>query len=150
MQTKLGLNEFLISTDQIDGISEYIDVKRQTEFPIFVISIYKRQNQHIPVINLKKYLNCEDQSFIKTSQTRILFFHNPRNKTTIGVVFDEIVGYNEVRSEDIKKERISRIPDALKCFQIEFQIKLNDKFIHLLDLNKLIDEVTREKLVRHL
>lgn len=109
---------------------------------MFVISTYKRQNQDIPVINLKKYLNCKDQSFILTSQTRIIYFHKPKSKTTIGVVFDEILGFSEMKPKDIKRERVLKIPEKLKCFRIEFQIKLRDRYIHLLDLSKIVDELT--------
>ncbi len=141
---KLGSNEFLISADQIDGISEFTGIEREGEFPMFVISTYTRQNQHIPVINLKKYLDCKEQSLIQTSQTRIIYFHKPKSKTTIGVVFDEILGFNEIKPKDIKKERVLNTPEKLKCFRIEFQIKLKDKYIHLLDLRKIVDELTPE------
>jgi hypothetical protein len=67
----------------------------------------------------------------------------------IGVVFDEIIGFHEIKSIGKKTIKLAIVPNHLKCFSIEFQIKLKDKFIHLLDLNEILDEVFIEKQLKH-
>lgn len=146
---KLDSNDFLISTVHIDGIIEFIETKRTAQLPKFIVSVHNRQTQRIPVINLKEYLNCKDGSFIQTLQSRVLFYRSQKSTYVIGVVFDEIIGFHEIKSIGKKTIKLAIVPNHLECFSIEFQIKLKDKFIHLLDLNEILDEVFIEKQLKH-
>ncbi len=65
----------------------------------------------------------------------------------IGVVFDEIISFHEIKSISKKTKKLDIIPNHLKNFSIEFQIRVKDKFIPLLEMNEILDEVFIEKKV---
>jgi chemotaxis signal transduction protein len=140
LHIRFDSRSLLISTDQFEGIIEFREKKRNSDFPQFVITTITRDSDRIPVLCLSKFLKCENHSFIPTSHSRILLLYNSKIGSLIGVVVDAIVGYHEIKLENIRKIILNDISEKSDCFPIEFKIQVNEKFIPLLNLNKLVDE----------
>ncbi|MHA2304815.1 MAG: chemotaxis protein CheW [Candidatus Hodarchaeales archaeon] len=140
LHIRFDSRNLLISTDQFEGIIEFREKNRNSDFPQFVIATIKRDSDLIPVIYLRKFLKCENHSFIPTSQSRILLLYNSKIGSLIGVVVDAIVGYHEIKLENKRKILLNDIFEKSDCYPIEFKIQVNEKFIPLLNLNKLVDE----------
>ncbi len=88
--------------------------------------------------------------FKPTNQSRILLYYNSKGGSLLGVVVDAIIGYHELKSENKWKIQLNEISNKSNCFSIEFKLQVKGKSIPQLDLNKIVDEVPIEKLLRHL
>ena len=146
LHVKLGMREFLIPINHIDGISDLIKSEKDNQLPEHIICTFVRNDDHIPVINLEKYLKCKNPS---SSQSRIIFYYSSKAKKVLGVGFDEILAFYESKSLSKVKSKIIEIPERSDCFRNKYHARIDDRFIQVLELNKILDAFF-EKPLRHL
>ena len=151
---KLGLNEFSVTIEQIDGIGEFHNESQENKSNEFILGSYYNQNEVIPIINIKKYLCCPNPIFISTLQSRILFLNISEamvlgfDEINVGVVFDAIIGvYHDITSSGKVSTELS-LSSELKCFQLDSYIETNSKKCPILDLKKLLDFASLKRLLK--
>ncbi|MHA2244466.1 MAG: chemotaxis protein CheW [Candidatus Hodarchaeales archaeon] len=150
---KLGLNEFSVSIEQIDGIKEFNYESHKNKSTEFILGSYFNQNEVIPIINLKKYLCCPNPVFVSTLQSRILFLNISEvmdlefDEINVGVVFDAIIGvYHDITSSGKVSTELS-LSSELKCFQLDSYIEINSKKCPILDLKKVFNFASLKRLL---
>ncbi|MFX1507357.1 MAG: chemotaxis protein CheW [Promethearchaeota archaeon] len=142
---KIDLIEFAIPITQLDKVgefdNEFLD-KMESEFRL---GNYREKNELIPIINLKKYLQCPVENFHQTPQSRILFLRYSDetieifDTKSVGIGVDAIIGlYRGVAIERIRKTK-SFATKELRCFQINSSVQVNSKIYPILDLIKVLD-----------
>ncbi len=146
LQIRFDSENFLVSSDQIEGVIEFQEINRNSGLIPYIIGTHSRKSDFIPVINVKKYLKCEFHPFKLTNQSRILLYYNSKIGLLLGVVVDAIIGYYEIKSENKWKIPLKEISNKSNCFSIEFTLQLKGKSIPQLELNKIVNEVPIEKL----
>ncbi|UCE13242.1 MAG: chemotaxis protein CheW [Candidatus Heimdallarchaeota archaeon] len=136
---KLDSTELAVPIDQIDGISDF--VREMLEDTINLsLGRYYLNNQSIPILNLKKYLDCPDPFFTHTLQSRIVFLTSLNRNLTIGIGFEAICGIFRNISETTQRKSEDRSNSStLSCFNLDSYIKDNSKVYPILDLEKLVD-----------
>ena len=150
LQIRFDSINYLVSSDQIEGVIEFQEVNRNSGFNPYLLPKISRKSDLIPIISLKMYLKCEFHPFEPTNQSRILLYYNSKIGSLLGVVVDAIIGYHELKSENKWKIPLKEISNKFNCFLIEFKSRVKGKSISLLDLNKIVNKVPIEKLLRHL
>ncbi|MFX0171059.1 MAG: hypothetical protein ACFE9L_03995 [Candidatus Hodarchaeota archaeon] len=136
---RLDLFNFVLYTNQIEGIAEYsCDL---SESPISDLSLgnYSKGEEAIPIMNIKKYFNCKNPNFEFTSQTRIIFVKDRNANHYVGFGVNAILGfYPNLTPLDMQRSDLDTNSD-LKCFQIKFKVFIGAKSVPILDLGSLID-----------
>ena len=142
---EIDLNQFAVPIAQLDKIGEFnTEFQNKSELDL-CLGNYRDQNENILILNLKKYLRCPNEEFVRTVQSRILFLKYSEKTTNrfdtinIGVGVDAVVGmYHAITSEKIRNTKRFAIKD-LQCFQISSSVEINSKIYPILNLRKVID-----------
>ncbi|MFX1516009.1 MAG: hypothetical protein ACFFC6_06845 [Promethearchaeota archaeon] len=142
---EINLIQFVVPLAQLDRIEEF-DTEFQNGSELeFYLGDYRDQNENILVLNLKKYLRCPNEEFVRTVQSRILFLRysektfNRFDTINIGVGVDAVIDmYHAVTCEKIKNAKTFATED-LQCFQISSSVKINSRIYPILDLIKVLD-----------
>ncbi|MFX1282670.1 MAG: chemotaxis protein CheW [Promethearchaeota archaeon] len=150
---KVDSNEFTLSINQIHGIGEFNNEFQEELESGFYLGNFHLHARIIPVINLKKYLNCPNSDFVLTIQSRILFISSTKetilsSKTMIvGLGVDAILGFYRYKTsgKEIKSE--GNLSSEANCFRMNSYIEINSKIYPLLNLKKLLDFSQLEKLL---
>lgn len=136
---RVGAVNFALYTNQIDGIAEYSCEISDSPISDLSLGNYSKGERNIPIINIKKYLNCKDPIFMHTSQTRIIFVSDRNANHNVGFGVDAILGfYRNLTPLRIQRSDLD-FNSNLKCFQIEFKVIIDAKSVPILDLSSLID-----------
>ncbi len=151
---KLGLSEFSVTIEQIDGIGEFHNESHKEKSNEFILESYFNQNEVIPIINIRKYLCCPNPVFVSTLQSRILFLNISEepdlvfDAINVGVVFDAIIGvYHDITSSGKVGTELS-LSSELKCYQLDSYIEINSKKCPILDLKKLLDFTSVKRFLK--
>jgi chemotaxis signal transduction protein len=139
LMIRLDLVNFALYTNQIEGIAEYsFDVSESPISDLF-LGNYSKGEEAIPIMNIRKYLNCKNPYFELTSQARIIFVRDRNANNYVGIGVNAILGfYPNLTPLNIQRSDLDSNPD-LECFQIKFKVIVGTKSVPILDLESLID-----------
>jgi len=131
---------------EIMKIVEVIKIKEITEVPTapsFMEGIINLRGKIIPIIDLRKRFNLETKE--KTKENRIIIIEYQKNQLA-GVIVDEVQ-----KVLNIKKEEILPPPSTLVSAggkYIEAIIKIEDRIIVLLNIEKIFTEEEKDDLAQ--
>ncbi len=131
---------------EIMKIVEVIKIKEITEVPTapsFMEGIINLRGKIIPIIDLRKRFNLETKE--KTKKNRIIIIEYQKNQLA-GVIVDEVQ-----KVLNIKKEEILPPPSTLVSAggkYIEAIIKIEDRIIVLLNIEKIFTEEEKDDLAQ--
>ncbi len=131
---------------EIMKIVEVIKIKEITEVPTapsFMEGIINLRGKIIPIIDLRRRFNLETKE--KTKKNRIIIIEYQKNQLA-GVIVDEVQ-----KVLNIKKEEILPPPSTLVSAggkYIEAIIKIEDRIIVLLNIEKIFTEEEKDDLAQ--
>ena len=133
---KLDEEIFGIDVIQIREILEYITITRIPQTPDFMCGVINLRGNVVPVIDFR--LKFGMGKIERTVNTCIIVMEVEIDdeKMNLGALVDSVQEVFELESEDI--ETVPKIGAKLKTEFIKGMGRRNDKFIILLDINKVI------------
>ncbi|MHA2292039.1 MAG: chemotaxis protein CheW [Candidatus Hodarchaeales archaeon] len=132
-------DDFAIPISQIEKIVEYTREIKKIYFNESFLDSLNNQSTLIPVLNLRKYLQCPKENFILTPQSRILFIKSNQIDFSVGVGCDAIRGVFLNVSELKFDPEEANLHSQHKCFKFDSVVKINTKNYPVLDLKKVIN-----------
>lgn len=132
---RLENEEYALSVQYVGSIERVLPITRVPSTPDFVKGVINLRGVVTPVIDLKKRFHGVDTEF--TNQTRIIIVHI--EDITVGIIVDSA---NDV--VDIDRNQIEAPPEVVGSVEAEYitgVIKLNNRLLILLDLDKVLNEV---------
>ena len=140
----LGDEKYGVDILNVSTISEYMDITKVPDAPVYVEGIINLRGDIIPVINLKKRFNIPETEI--SEDTRIIIYSI--EGVAIGFLVDE--ASQVLRIED---SNIEPTPTILKGGDREYISgvgKHDEKIIILLDFAKILSESERNELTKYL
>lgn len=139
---KLGQEKYGVDILNVGTISEYLEITKVPDAPIYVEGMINLRGDIIPVINLKKRFNMEDTE--RSDETRIIIYSI--DGVDIGFLVDEASQVLRVNSEDIEPT-----PAILRGGEREYISgvgKYEGQIIILLDFAKILNERERAEVAK--
>ncbi|WP_432408844.1 chemotaxis protein CheW [Wukongibacter sp. M2B1] len=134
----LGNEQYGVDIMNVKEISEFRESTKVPSAPYFVDGIINLRGEIIPIVNLKKRFEIEDDKI--DSDTRIIVINlNGRN---VGFVVDEASQVLRINNDDI--DPAPEIIAGIDKQYINGVGKVEDKIIILLDLEKILTD--KEKI----
>ncbi|MDI3516902.1 MAG: purine-binding chemotaxis protein CheW [Thermotogota bacterium] len=136
---KVGSSEFAADIANVEGIVTKGKVTRLPQMPDYVEGVMNLRGEVLPLINLKKKLNLELQD-VENPGEKVMVAHIGERK--YGLVIDEVESVSR-----FQETNLDSVPESLASDKANYLagiIKENDRFIILLDLEKLL--TTQEKV----
>ncbi len=131
---RLGDEKYAVDILNVGGISEFREVTKVPNAPVFIDGIINLRGDIIPIVNLKKRFNIAEKK--ADSDTRIII-NNIKGKD-IGFVVDEASQVIKIDDADIEEA-----PDIIKGADRQYISgvgKVNDQIVILLNLEKILSE----------
>lgn len=131
---RLGDEKYAVDILNVGGISEFREVTRVPNAPVFIDGIINLRGDIIPIVNLKKRFNIPERTV--DSDTRIII-NNIKGKD-IGFIVDEASQVIKIDDADIEDA-----PDIIKGADRQYISgvgKVNDQIVILLNLEKILSE----------
>jgi len=138
---KLGDEKYGVDIMKVKEISEFKTSTKVPNAPYFIDGIINLRGEIIPIVNLKKRFNINNNDSVN-SDTRIIVINiNSRN---IGFVVDEASEVLRINDNDI--EPAPEIITGVDRQYINGVGKLENTIVILLDLEKILTDEEKEKL----
>lgn len=131
---RLGDEKYAVDILNVGGISEFREVTKVPNAPVFIDGIINLRGDIIPIVNLKKRFNIPEKAV--DSDTRIII-NNIKGKD-IGFIVDEASQVIKIDDTDIEDA-----PDIIKGSDRQYISgvgKVNDQIVILLNLEKILNE----------
>lgn len=131
---RLGDEKYAVDILNVGGISEFREVTKVPNAPVFIDGIINLRGDIIPIVNLKKRFNIPERTV--DSDTRIII-NNIKGKD-IGFIVDEASQVIKIDDADIEDA-----PDIIKGADRQYISgvgKVNDQIVILLNLEKILSE----------
>ena len=129
---KLGEEEFGVDILRVQEINRMLKITAVPNSPDFIEGVVNLRGRIIPIVNLKKRLNLVEKEW--DNKTRIIVVE--LDNKTVGFIVDEVSEVLRIDSNIIETP-----PPMVEGINSEFitsVVKLNEKLLILLDLNKLV------------
>ena len=138
----LGEEKYCIDIDNVAGISENVKITKVPEAPYYLHGIMNLRGAVIPVINLKKRFNLEDDTY--KEESKIILINS--GDSSLGFLVDEANQVVKIDDDDIDPtpEIIKRKGDNY----IESIGKLNDELYIILAFDKILSENETKKVLK--
>jgi hypothetical protein len=144
---KLDSSEFALRIPSIDGIGEFLLDESEVINSQLLMGHLKLGGKEIPVLNLKKYLNCLNPTFISSPQDRILLYTDKIANLTIGIAFNSINGYNrDLPIDNLNKDDLDMLSE-LECYQLRTKVIIGEKSIPILEFERIINSLDVKNLL---
>lgn len=140
LEFKIGKNCYGINVAKIKEILPYREVTPIPNAHPFIEGIFMPRNVIITSIDLAKALRLKQYDYGKRDMAIITRF----NQVTVSLHVEEVVGIHRVQWEDISRPD-STIDDNSLATGI---VKINNKLVILLDLEKIMSEINSELAVK--
>ncbi len=136
----LGNEEYGVDIMKVKEISEFKESTKVPNAPYFVDGIINLRGEIIPIVNLKKRFNLEDNG--TNSDTRIIVIN--LNNRNVGFVVDDASQVLRINDNDI--EPAPEIIAGIHRQYISGVGKVDEKIIILLDLEQILTEDEKVQL----
>jgi purine-binding chemotaxis protein CheW len=137
----IGKEKYGIEITKIDAVTEFNNVTRLPNAPIFVEGVFDfREKEVLPLINLRRKFNLPEYEDKKNSKILILKLNGKK----IGLLVDDV---KDVVS--FSPDKIEEKPDILGINNLSFIfgiVKASNIMIIILDINKLLSEKEKKEL----
>lgn len=144
---KLDSSEFAININSIDGISELNLIESEILNTQLLMGYLELGGKNIPVLNLRKLLNCMTPIFHFCSQDRILLFTDKKVNQTVGIAFNSIIGYNrDLQIRNLNKDDLEMFKE-LECYKVRKKVIIDEKSIPILEFEQLISSLAIKNLL---
>lgn len=137
---KLGEEKYGVDILNVGTISEYLEITRVPDAPIYVEGMINLRGDIIPVINLKKRFNMQETEI--SDETRIIIYSI--DGVDIGFLVDEASQVLRVDEKDI--EATPAILRGVEREYISGVAKFEGQIIILLDLAKILSDAERAEV----
>lgn len=130
----LGNEEYGVDIMKVKEISEFRESTKVPNTPYFIDGIINLRGEIIPIVNLKKRFNLEDNG--TNSDTRIIVIN--LNNRNVGFVVDDASQVLRINDNDIEPA-----PDIIAGINRQYISgvgKVEQKIIILLDLEQILTE----------
>lgn len=137
---KLGSERYAVDILNVGGISEYREITKVPNAPVFIDGIINLRGDIIPIVNLKKRFNIPEKQV--DSDTRIII--NNIGGKDIGFIVDEASQVIKIDDANIEPA-----PEILKSGDREYIAgvgKVEDTIVILLDLEKILSEDEKKRV----
>lgn len=127
-------------------IVEVIKIKEITEVPtapLFMEGIINLRGKIVPIIDLRKRFNLESGE--RTKENRIIIIEFQKNQLA-GVIVDEVLKVLNIKKEEILPPPATLVSAGGKY--IEAIIKIEERIIVLLNIEKIFTEEEKDDLVQ--
>lgn len=131
---RLGEEKYAVDILNVGGISEFREVTKVPNAPVFIDGIINLRGDIIPIVNLKKRFNIPEKQ--ADSDTRIII-NNIKGKD-IGFIVDEASQVIKIDDADIEDA-----PDIIKGADRQYISgvgKVNEQIVILLNLEKILSD----------
>ncbi len=136
----LGNEEYGVDIMKVKEISEFKESTKVPNAPYFVDGIINLRGEIIPIVNLKKRFNIDNNDV--DSDTRIIVIN--LNERNVGFVVDEASQVLRINDNDI--DPAPEIIAGIERQYITGVGKVDEKIIILLDLEKILTDEEKVKL----
>ncbi len=136
----LGNEEYGVDIMKVKEISEFKESTKVPNAPYFVDGIINLRGEIIPIVNLKKRFNIDNNDV--DSDTRIIVIN--LNERNVGFVVDEASQVLRINDNDI--DPAPEIIAGIERQYITGVGKVDEKIIILLDLEKILTDEEKIKL----
>jgi len=138
----LGDEKYGVDILNVSTISEYLEVTKVPDAPVYVEGIINLRGDIIPVINLKKRFNIAEKEI--SDETRIIIYSI--EGVAIGFLVDEASQVMRINDEDVEPT-----PAILRGSDREYISgvgKQDGKIIIILDFAKILSESERAEITK--
>ena len=138
----LGDEKYGVDILNVSTISEYLEVTKVPDAPVYVEGIINLRGDIIPVINLKKRFNIAEKEI--SDETRIIIYSI--EGVAIGFLVDEASQVMRINDEDVEPT-----PSILRGSDREYISgvgKQDGRIIIILDFAKILSESERAEITK--
>ncbi|MGL4849662.1 MAG: chemotaxis protein CheW [Clostridium sp.] len=136
-----GLNGEYFATDigQVERIIGYDKPTKIPEAPSFVEGVIKHEERIVPIINMNEKFCIEDN---KEENKKIIIIKREEKK--FGIIVENVYEVKDIKDEEI--EEAPEIVSNIRGSYIKGIVKLDERIIILLDLEKILKREDEEKI----
>lgn len=131
----IGNETFATNVSHVQSIIEYSDLTKVPNMPDFFIGVMNLRSEVLPIVDSRIKLNIARREITKSSSIVVLELGNEQ-VSKVGLLVDGVSEVIEIEDENI--EKAPEIGTKYNSDLIYGIYPNNDKFIMLLDVNKML------------
>ena len=130
---KLGKEEYAVDILHVQEINRLLNIPRVPRTERYIEGVVNLRGNIVPIINL--HTKYSIQSAGDEEDKRIIVFQIDDLK--VGIIVDEVSEVINIKAKDI--EETGRVYESASSEHIKGVVKVDDRLMILLDLNKIFD-----------
>ena len=137
---KLGQEEFGIDILRVQEINRVVEITKVPQAPHYCEGVINLRGKVIPVINLRKKYNLDEQEWDRNTRILVCDVHN----SIIGMIVDSVEEVIKIPKSTI--EPAPQVVSSVDTNYINGIAKLEGRLLIFLDITKIASEVGQEMI----
>ena len=132
---KLGKEEFALHVSKVLNILEMTRITEVPKAPVYMKGVINLRGMVLPVIDTRLRFGMSETVYTDKTCIVVLELMFDNNKVYVGALVDQVVAVLEIENKQIQPP--PSIGDKYKSQFISGMVNVDDKFIMILDMEKL-------------